>query len=270
MNQKHDLTLFRFSIIWLEKYIEQSQFFLDWEQRKQTDTSQIKWVNSQTPASEVLKTLGTQLHIGFAYIGEGKDRKSPEFRETVKSEFYKWINATKIDNNCPKELKLVLFTMHEIFKDKENGYKLHKSAENSVKELDPNSPEYQKQLQEVFSSISEAHANGEAFKVNSDRFNGNAQAGKVVFEEIANSLSASEKENFHFWPQESDQEKVKENQKQVGEEKLAPYFSNQTVPKKEPKTPLFAIIFIISIFVSLGLILALVFYPRKKKNEPRK
>ena len=213
-NNENDLTLFCQSIMWLEQYIEQAHFFSDWEQRKQTDyNSYIKWVNNQTPADEVLKNLGTCLHIGFNYNGKGKDRKSPELREAAKTEFYKWINATKIDNDCSKDLKKVLFAFHEVIGSKEGGYKLRKSIENAKGELEPGSPEYMEQLQTAFSLISKAHASEEAYKTDNIQFNGNAETGKATFATIANSLSVSDKENFHFWPQMTEEERIEEERK---------------------------------------------------------
>ncbi|KLL04096.1 MAG: hypothetical protein MRECE_3c029 [Mycoplasmataceae bacterium CE_OT135] len=213
-NNENDLTLFRQVIMWVEQYIEQTGFYSDWKQRKQTDyNSYIKWVDNQTPTDEILKSLGLCLNLEFGHNGKGKDWLSPKFRETVKTEFYKWINATKIDNNCPQELKQVLFRIHEVMENKEGGYKLFKSLENSKRELEPDSPEYQEQLKFVFSVVSEAHASGKAFEVDNGRFNGNAEAGKATFEAIANSLSASDKENFHFWPQMTEEEKAEEERK---------------------------------------------------------
>ncbi|CAJ0651369.1 14040_t:CDS:1 [Entrophospora sp. SA101] len=97
--------------------------------------------------------------------------------------------------------------------NKEGGYKLFKSLENSKIDLEPDSPEYQEQLQNVFSIISEAHASGKAFEVDNGRFDGDAEAGKAAFQTIANSLSATDKENFHFWPQMTEAEKAEEERK---------------------------------------------------------
>jgi len=48
-------------------------------------------------------------------------------------------------------------------------------------------------MKEVVSIIHSGKAYSDA-----SRFNGNPQTGKAIFEAIANSLSASDKENFHF------------------------------------------------------------------------
>ncbi|CAH1766036.1 1346_t:CDS:2 [Entrophospora sp. SA101] len=110
----------------------------------------------------------------------------------------------RIDNIMGKdnENDLTIFRqmimIHEVMENKEGGYKLFKSLENSKKDLEPDSPEYQEQLQNVFSIVSEAHASGKAFEVDNGRFDGDAEAGKATFQAIANSLSAADKENFHF------------------------------------------------------------------------
>lgn len=214
MNKKnqHNLTLFHFSIMWLEKYIEQANYYSDWEKRQQTNyNSHIKW---KPNADKALANLGVNLQIEFANNGKNRyNYKSTEFREAVKNEFYKWIEAVKIDSNCCKELKLVLWGVYETIKDIEGGQKIHKSAENSKRELDPDSPEYQEQLQNVFSAVSEAHASGKAFEVDNSRFEGDAKVGKETFEEISNSLSAADKENFHFWPQMTAEERAEGDHK---------------------------------------------------------
>jgi hypothetical protein len=100
-----------------------------------------------------------------------------------------------------------------VIKDQEGGYKLHRSVENSRPEIDPNSPEYQEQMQNLFSSIHESFANGKAFEEDETRFNGDAAAGKATLEEIINSLTSEEKENFQFSPQMTDQEREDQNKK---------------------------------------------------------
>lgn len=69
------------------------------------------------------------------------------------------------------------------------GLKIHKEAENDVREFEPDSPEYAEQSQQIFSSINESHANGKVFEIDKTEFNGDPLRGKEKFEEIANSVN---------------------------------------------------------------------------------
>ncbi|CAJ0765988.1 19656_t:CDS:1, partial [Entrophospora sp. SA101] len=61
-------------------------------------------------------------------------------------------------------------------------------------------------LQEVFGKCQEAIQSGKIHEMDGSRFNGNAETGKATFQAIANSLSVSNQEDFHFCPQENPKE----------------------------------------------------------------
>ncbi|CAH1758656.1 11241_t:CDS:2 [Entrophospora sp. SA101] len=57
---------------------------------------------------------------------------------------------------------------------------------------------YIEKLQEVFGKCQEAIQSGKIHEMDGSRFNGNAETGKATFQAIANSLSVSNQEDFHF------------------------------------------------------------------------
>jgi hypothetical protein len=66
------------------------------------------------------------------------------------------------------------------------------------REIEIDSPEYLEKLQELFGKTQEAIQSGKTNQMDGSRFSGNAELGKKTFEFIVNSLSTSERANFHF------------------------------------------------------------------------
>lgn len=195
----------RSSIMWLEKYTEVAKYYPDWKQKKQTDASPILWVKEDTPTSKILHNVGTILMVGF----EGElDEQPLELREEIKQEFYKWLNTSGINNdNAPLELKCALFDFHEILEC--NFEKARKDRADRKREIEIDDPRYIDKLQELYSKTQQSIHSGKN-EMDGAPFNGDAEEGKKTFETIANSLTAEEKDNFHFWPQKDSPEK-KEN-----------------------------------------------------------
>jgi hypothetical protein len=76
--------------------------------------------------------------------------------------------------------------------------KAQKDRANRKREIEIDSPEYLEQMQKVFSESQQAISSGKVNQMDTSRFKGNAKAGKKTFEAMANSLTAEEKDNFHF------------------------------------------------------------------------
>ena len=143
------------------------------------------------------------------------DIPSPFFREELKNEFYKWINATGINTyNCPKRLACLLLGTHEILEG-EDG-KIEQESEHKQRTLDPNSPEYAAELNKLFVNIQgplrseRVEAQSLAGKTYNDmiisnKFSGNAERGKLAFNQIVATISTSDYQNFHFFPQKEGQ-----------------------------------------------------------------
>ena len=258
-NTKSYLVSLRISIAWLEKYIEIANYYSDWKQRKQTDDSFIIRKDINELKEKVLWPLGTSLMTGF----EGElDEESVETREDLKQEFYKWLNTSQINvDNAPVELKCALFDFHEILECRFG--KARKDRASRKREYEMDSPEYLEKMVETFSKSQQVTHSGKVHEMDASRFNGDSQTGKATFIAIANSLSAAEKENFHFWPQPPSINNEKKR-KQIRHK-------NETKPtseKEEPKTQK-TILIIGVIFIAILSLIGLVYY-WKKKNEKRK
>ncbi|RHZ37682.1 hypothetical protein [endosymbiont GvMRE of Glomus versiforme] len=264
MSENNDLTLFRMSITWVEKYIEQQNYYDNWQGRKQTDTSLI--LHERTNES-ILESLGISLFIEFG-TPKGKEKRSPAYLEIRKNEFYKWIDGTKIQlTELPKKLKLILVKFHEVIKDKEGGWKIFWEIENSEDKYEPNSPEYEEEMKKMYSSFYEARGSREDWKDKLNKsFTGDSQQGKTTFEAIANSLSDSEKENFSFWLQKnSEKQEIKENQDNKEQETK----TTKPAPEKEhPKTTK-TILIIGGVCLLILSLMGFIFY-YWKKNAKRK
>ncbi|RHZ36735.1 hypothetical protein [endosymbiont GvMRE of Glomus versiforme] len=249
----NDLTLFRMHITWIEKYIEQQKLLDNWQERKQTDTSLI--LHERTNES-ILESLGISLFIEFG-TPKGKEKRSPAYLEIRKNEFYKWIDKTKIKPaELPKKLKLILVKFHEVIKDKEGGWKIFWEVENSEDKYEPNSPEYEEEMKNMYSSFYEAYGSREDWKGKLNKsFIGNSQQGKITFETIANSLSDSEKENFSFWPQKNSKElkESKINEEQQEETKTIELASEKEKPKNTKTILIIGGILIVSLVLIGGL-----------------
>jgi hypothetical protein len=110
-------------------------------------------------------------------------------------------------------LKCVLFDFHEILECRFE--KAQKDRENRKREIEIDSPEYLKKMEEIFQKSQEAIRNGKVNEMDASRFNGDPEKGKKTFEAIVNSFTAEEKENFHFWPQMSEEEKAEKSRKDI-------------------------------------------------------
>ncbi|MCE8168451.1 MAG: hypothetical protein I3273_04850 [Candidatus Moeniiplasma glomeromycotorum] len=179
----------------LEKYIEKAGFYSDWEQRKQIVNNIVKREDMNGSKKEdKLDFLVVSLQFFDFFVSKEK----PSLKQ-FKSDFYKWINATGITaENCPFRLKLVLFGICEILDGRSE--KLIKEVENRKREIEPDSPEYQKWMEKIFSEVS----NHLGEELPSGEFKGDTEAGKETFQKIAGSISPTDYENFHWCPQKEE------------------------------------------------------------------
>jgi len=193
-------------IEWLEKYIEitYKNEFPDWERRKQIHGNNITRKDIYQYPEKAESTLVSQLHLFAAFL---ETDATPKFREELKQEFYKWINATEINvSDCPERLKNFLFGINEVF-DK-GREKIGKDIENREREIEMDSPEYMEKFSQMFADIqapmqeqrkvakSLEGKNPDEIKISG--FNkGNNEQGEQVFEGIAKNVADSY-QNFRF------------------------------------------------------------------------
>jgi len=147
----------------------------------------------------------SQLHILKAMIMI--TYKKPEYSHSeVQKEFYQCIDAAGIKaENCPEELNHYLFIINEILERRGENFVRQIEEEYDSVEADPRT------AREDFSKHQEALNNPpERKEVN---IKGNAENGKEIFQQIANAITLSDRQNFRFYPQ---QDKEKENNEGAG------------------------------------------------------
>lgn len=139
--------MFRLSLEWLEKYIE--VVYPNYRIRKQIYDNNIKRQDANDPSK--VESMFTGSLFGFKATIEIAGK--PQFLyEEVKKEYYKWLDSAGVDvNNCPPRLKHFLFEINEILEGR--GEKFERDIANRKNELDPDSAEYQKAVNEVFTYI---------------------------------------------------------------------------------------------------------------------
>lgn len=125
------------------------------------------------------------------------------------------------------ELKCVLFHFHQILECRFE--KAQKGRASRQREVEIDSPEYLEKMQEIFSKSQQAIHSGKVKEMDDSRFNGDPAIGKATFVALANSLSSTDKENFSFWPQKSnnnDKQTSKPNPMQDTKKSLNPNSQN--------------------------------------------
>ena len=139
--------LFRLSLEWQEKYIEVA--YPNYKIRKQINDNNIKRQDANDPNKVENMFAGSLFGFKASIEMAGKPKS---LYDEVRQEYYKWLDATGIDvNNCPPRLKHFLFEINEILEGR--GEKFERDAANRKDEIDPNSAEYQKAVNEVFTYI---------------------------------------------------------------------------------------------------------------------
>jgi hypothetical protein len=246
------------TIALLEKYIEAeySDHYQDWQQRKQIHDDRVKISGKFFDAfSTSLLTFG----VGLKHNPEG-------ILEGLRDEFYRWIDATRINaENCPENLKVVLFEFNEVLKGKDE--KILADHGNREREIDPDSSEYDEKFLEVISSA-QTHLQNEREKEKSlssqgwndfnieSKFNGDAEKGKKTLKQIEDSISLPVYQNFYFFPQKNDEQQQNSNDMDVDNNKVSINSGKNTsnISPNQPKLTSTKNILIISSIVGSAII----------------
>lgn len=204
-NRKTTHDIFFMTMEWLEKYIEITGYYPDWENRKQIHNNNIKRLDIIGNPKKTEQDFLTQLFLFWGTL-----KRNLPFSDELKTEFHQWLNATKIDNNnCPKRLKHLLYGFNEVLEGR--GEKLQDDIENMEEELNSDSPEYMEQLGKVFVHV-QAPMRDEAEvekslrdKTHKDieiekKFSGDSELGEKAFGKLTDSVS---NDDFCFFPQKS-------------------------------------------------------------------
>jgi len=199
-NRKTTHDIFFMTMEWLEKYIEVSGYYPDWENRKQIQNNNVKRLDIIGNPEKAERDFLTQLFLFWGTL-----KRNLPFSDELKAEFYQWINAVKIDNNnCPKRLKHLLYGFNEVLEGR--GEKLQDDIENMEEELD--STEYMEQMGKVFAYIQAPIRDEEEVKktlrgkTNKDikiekKFSGDGESGEKIFSRLTEKVSNND---FRFFP----------------------------------------------------------------------
>ena len=198
----------------LEYYIEKAGHYPNF-----TTGQQLR--NRITP-KEVLKkcslqniegTFRTQLLLFSAATMDTKNppKNNAELRKENQTVFYQWLNYSGItNNNCPTKLKHFLFEINEICE--RQSEKILDETEAYLYRKDKEKPADPKEAAEVFKKIGGIMAKPpQLYQVD---MKGNSEEGKKVLAEITNSLSVAERENFHFYPPFTSEERAEYEKEQ--------------------------------------------------------
>jgi len=209
----HDI--FFMTMEWLEKYIEIAGYYPDWENRKQIKNNNITRKDIIGNPKKAEDSFSTQLALFKDAVED-----DPSFlREEVKKEFYRWINATGINNdNSSEKLKHILFGVNEVLEGR--GEKIQRDIENRKREIDPNSTEYMEQLSKVFIHIQAPMYDEKETKRSLEnkthkdieirnKFGGNSEQGEEIISRIAGQVYDSY-QNFHHFSQKEQESRDKE------------------------------------------------------------
>jgi len=195
--------LFRISLEWLEKYIEVA--YPNYKTRKQIHDNNIKRQDANDPSK--IENMFAGSLFGFKSILEATGK--PQFLcDEVKQEYYKCLDAKGVDvNNCPPRLGHFLFEINEILEGR--GEKFERDAANRKNDIDSNSVEYQKAVNEVFtyiqSPLEDARNEHERLKGKSHKdiefknnFGSSGKRAEQVFRQMAGK---HDYKDFYFFPQ---------------------------------------------------------------------
>jgi len=195
--------LFRLSLEWLEKYIEVA--YPNYKTRKQIHDNNIRRQDANDPSK--IENMFAGSLFGFKSILEMAGK--PKFLcDEVKQEYYKCLDAKGIDvNNCPPRLEHFLFEINEILEGR--GEKFERDAANRRNDIDPNSVEYQKAVNEVFtyiqSPLEDARNDYESLKGKNHKdvkFENNFESdGKQAEQAFKQMAGQHDYQGFHFFPQ---------------------------------------------------------------------
>ncbi|CFW93051.1 protein of unknown function [endosymbiont DhMRE of Dentiscutata heterogama] len=186
------------AIEWLEKHIEKAGYFSDWEWRRQIHTISITRSDiGDMDASQVrhhflvvLKAL--KVMLGF--------RENKFFdREELKTKFFQWIAAVKIDvDNCPADLGLLLYHFHEVLEGRGQNFsqQLSRKSDENISKM--SKEEREKAWGETISAVKEQYEKIENGETEERQINpnGNAEEGKKIFEKVVTKIS-----NYDLFPE---------------------------------------------------------------------
>ena len=191
------LSNFHYMLEPLEEYVEKAGFYPNFRSKRQLYRKTLQ--DSEGPVENDEDLFLSQVFVFASAIQEKPDF----FREVIRQEFYKWINYTGIAaGNCPEVLKHFLIEINNVINGDDE--KIIRESREKLKGYKVNP----KDIVGLFSGLQQplnmnreqrAALEGKIWNElpNEDKFGGDADLGKVAFEEIERSVSIPH-ENFRL------------------------------------------------------------------------
>jgi len=202
--------IFGHTMNFLEKYIEISGYYSDWEQKKQIQNNEITRTDIIGNPEKAKKAFSVVL---FGLRQALEENPSPSLRNELKEEFYRWIGAVGINvSNCPPQLKQILHGFNEILEGR--GEKIMEDVKNRKETTDINAPDYAERLNSVFAGAQPHLVKGREREKSlkgkkgnevevTNRFSGSSEQGEKIFNQISQTVSSHD--DFHFFKQKVQQ-----------------------------------------------------------------
>jgi len=212
--------IFGHTMNFLEKYIEISGYYSDWEQKKQIQNNEITRTDINGNPEKAEKAFSVVL---FGLRQALEENPSPSLRDELKEEFYRWISSAGIDaNDCHPRLKQILCGFNEILEG--HGEKIMEDVKNRKETTDINAPDYAERLNSVFAGAQTYLVKGreqekllKGKKGNevevANKFSGSSEQGRKIFNQISQTVSGHD--DFHFFKQK-DQQSASSNNTPLG------------------------------------------------------
>lgn len=193
----------------LEKYVEKANYYPDWQTRKKIGDNKV--TREFGSLEEVESVLSSSL-LGFKTVLKNK----PKFLyDELKGEYYKWINATRIDvgNIVPQaeRLKHWLYEVNEILEGRGERFAEEVAQESRRHVERMNNEEFSRKMNEAFGALNAPlnkereraqSLEGKSYKdIKSEkRFGGDdeKEKGERAFGQIANTV-ANKHNNFNYY-----------------------------------------------------------------------
>jgi len=218
MNNDNNLILLNFILLLegLENYIQKTNHFPNFARQLKNITipQEVERRSTLNNSEELFKTK----LLLFSGI-RGNDLPNDTKKE-LQTKYYQWLSVAGIDtNNCPKKLKhFLLEIMDVIVSDSEKVY--HEMKGNLYRRK-KEKPFTEEEYAKVFSEVGNIMQSPPQLP-SADTIKGNSGVGKEIFEKIAKSVSDSDRQNFHFYPPLTDEERTDFEKKESEKDQKEP------------------------------------------------
>ena len=213
MNNDNELILLNFHMLLesLEAYIEKTEHFPNFTRQLRSFTIP-KEVEKRCTLDNLERLFKIKLMLFLAILGNDV---SDNTKKELQTKYYQWINTAGINTeNCPEKLKHFFLEVMDIIE--QSSEKIYQETKEYLHQKKKEKPFQPQEYAKVFSEVGNIMQNPP--QLPSINLKGNAEAGKEIFSQIANSVSASDRQNFRFYPPLTDEERKGFEQKKSEED----------------------------------------------------